>query len=244
MSTPPSAIRRVVNACARSSNASLCRSQIEGLDVTDEHQIERIVAAIVATEGRIDVLVNNAGVPGVAAALEEIDETVGSRRRGRRTSGRRSASPGRSPAHAPAKVRRHRQPVDVRCPIPRRAGFATYALTKQREPSYRVTPRRVDMDRCQGRRHRAGLLRHRDLCGPRSDPRSTRRRRMPRWSGRPTTPSPRASPMGETRRSWPRDRRCCRRPVLADTRVLVGDDAVAAANSFRQAEWEAWVTAT
>ena len=49
---------------------------VEGLDVTDEHQIKQIVAIIVAIDGRVDVLVNNAGVHGVAAEIEDVDESA------------------------------------------------------------------------------------------------------------------------------------------------------------------------
>ncbi|HZB41961.1 MAG TPA: SDR family NAD(P)-dependent oxidoreductase [Ilumatobacter sp.] len=49
---------------------------VEALDVTSDDQITRTVATIIASDGRVDVLVNNAGVPGVAAAIEELDESV------------------------------------------------------------------------------------------------------------------------------------------------------------------------
>lgn len=50
---------------------------VDSLDVTDGRAAKAIVDRIVAAEQRIDVLVNNAGVPGVMAAIEEIDEAVG-----------------------------------------------------------------------------------------------------------------------------------------------------------------------
>ena len=48
--------------------------EIERLDVTDREAIERVVGSIVERHGVIDVLVNNAGVSGIAAVVEEIDE--------------------------------------------------------------------------------------------------------------------------------------------------------------------------
>lgn len=48
--------------------------EIETLDVTDSGAIDRVVSNIVQRHGSIDVLVNNAGVGGIAAAVEEIDE--------------------------------------------------------------------------------------------------------------------------------------------------------------------------
>jgi NAD(P)-dependent dehydrogenase (short-subunit alcohol dehydrogenase family) len=49
---------------------------IAALDVTDGTAILQVVADIVEREGRIDVLVNNAGISGVASSIEEIDESV------------------------------------------------------------------------------------------------------------------------------------------------------------------------
>ncbi len=49
---------------------------IEALDVTDGDSIKRTVAGVIAAEGGIDVLVNNAGVPGPVGALEELDEVA------------------------------------------------------------------------------------------------------------------------------------------------------------------------
>jgi 3-oxoacyl-[acyl-carrier protein] reductase len=43
-------------------------------DVTDEEQVQRMVAATVDTYGRLDVLVNNAGLGGTASMLEMTDE--------------------------------------------------------------------------------------------------------------------------------------------------------------------------
>jgi NAD(P)-dependent dehydrogenase (short-subunit alcohol dehydrogenase family) len=48
--------------------------EVRALDVTDGHAIDDVTRAVLATHGRIDVLVNNAGVPGPLAALEEVDE--------------------------------------------------------------------------------------------------------------------------------------------------------------------------
>ena len=50
---------------------------VDSLDVTDGAAVTSMVAKIVAVEGGIDVLVNNAGIPGVASSIEDIDETIG-----------------------------------------------------------------------------------------------------------------------------------------------------------------------
>ena len=47
---------------------------IVSLDVTDGDAVCRVVEKVVTREGHIDVLVNNAGIGGVASAIEEIDE--------------------------------------------------------------------------------------------------------------------------------------------------------------------------
>jgi NAD(P)-dependent dehydrogenase (short-subunit alcohol dehydrogenase family) len=46
------------------------------LDVTDGPGIEALIADVMRVEGRIDVLVNNAGIADPAASVEEIDEAV------------------------------------------------------------------------------------------------------------------------------------------------------------------------
>lgn len=50
---------------------------VDSLDVTDGQPVTAMVAKIVAAEGGIDVLVNNAGIPGVVSSIEDIDETIG-----------------------------------------------------------------------------------------------------------------------------------------------------------------------
>src|SRR5262245_21249491 len=50
--------------------------KIQTLDVTDGDAGRRMVSDGVAREGRIDVLVNNAGIGGGASALEEVVEDV------------------------------------------------------------------------------------------------------------------------------------------------------------------------
>ena len=50
--------------------------QIEPLDVTDSEAVGPVVAGIVAREGRIEVLVNNAGIGGAVSSIEEIDEVI------------------------------------------------------------------------------------------------------------------------------------------------------------------------
>jgi NAD(P)-dependent dehydrogenase (short-subunit alcohol dehydrogenase family) len=46
------------------------------VDVTDAEAVSGTVCDVLAQEGRIDVLVNNAGIGGVVSAIEEIDEAV------------------------------------------------------------------------------------------------------------------------------------------------------------------------
>ena len=50
---------------------------VSSLDVTNPDAIKATVNQIVAAEGSVDVLVNNAGVPGPLAAIEEVDEDLG-----------------------------------------------------------------------------------------------------------------------------------------------------------------------
>lgn len=48
--------------------------RIGGLDVTDADACRSVVGAIVAEHGRLDVLVNNAGIPGRIGAFEDLAE--------------------------------------------------------------------------------------------------------------------------------------------------------------------------
>jgi NAD(P)-dependent dehydrogenase (short-subunit alcohol dehydrogenase family) len=58
---------------AEAAKAESLPIEIAELDVTDQGSIDRAVAAAVAREGAIDVLVNNAGIGG-AAPLEDVPE--------------------------------------------------------------------------------------------------------------------------------------------------------------------------
>ena len=50
---------------------------VSSLDVTDLDAINAAVSEVVSSQGWADVLVNNAGVPGPLAAIEEVDEGLG-----------------------------------------------------------------------------------------------------------------------------------------------------------------------
>jgi NAD(P)-dependent dehydrogenase (short-subunit alcohol dehydrogenase family) len=63
---------RLRDALARESLAAT----IVPLEVTDGDAVRAVIAKVLAQDQRIDVLVNNAGIGGPAAALEEIDEAV------------------------------------------------------------------------------------------------------------------------------------------------------------------------
>jgi NAD(P)-dependent dehydrogenase (short-subunit alcohol dehydrogenase family) len=60
----------------QSVNRECLPVEIQALDVTDGDAVRRMVGDVVAREGRIDVLVNNAGIGGGASAIEEVDEDV------------------------------------------------------------------------------------------------------------------------------------------------------------------------
>jgi 1-acylglycerone phosphate reductase len=56
------ATARNMNSMEGFSDATTTRIERLTLDVTSEDDVQRVVAHVVATEGRIDVVVNNAGV--------------------------------------------------------------------------------------------------------------------------------------------------------------------------------------
>jgi 3-oxoacyl-[acyl-carrier protein] reductase len=57
---------------ARATSAALGGAAFAvGVDVTDESSVQRMVAAVLDQAGRVDVLVNNAGITGPAAPLAE-----------------------------------------------------------------------------------------------------------------------------------------------------------------------------
>jgi NAD(P)-dependent dehydrogenase (short-subunit alcohol dehydrogenase family) len=65
-----------VVATVRRPSDGLAGADVRLLDVTDEAEVQRVVREVVADHGRIDVLVNNAGV-GVRGSVEEVPaETV------------------------------------------------------------------------------------------------------------------------------------------------------------------------
>ena len=77
------AARGIGRACAErfaADGATLIASDIvpgDGImscDVTDKKQIDRLVAATIARHGRIDVLVNNAGMAHTANVLDVTEE--------------------------------------------------------------------------------------------------------------------------------------------------------------------------
>jgi NAD(P)-dependent dehydrogenase (short-subunit alcohol dehydrogenase family) len=49
---------------------------VAALDVDDDDSVNHAMAAVIAAHGRIDVLVNNAGVPGGGGAVEEVPITL------------------------------------------------------------------------------------------------------------------------------------------------------------------------
>ena len=217
---------------------------IEGLDVTDEHQIERIVATIVSTEGRIDVLVNNAGVPGVAAAIEEIDESVA-----RGTFETNFWGPFRLIRAVLPHMRGEGRGVIVNLSsfaarFPGSGALAIYALTKHlvsllsESLQDELTSTGVRVVAIEPGFFATEI--YDGSKGPTIDP-----------------TSPYAAMVMATDAAVAEGIAAGGDPSMvaaaivaavddpsSPTRVLVGEDAVAAVNSFRQAEWEAWVTAT
>jgi NAD(P)-dependent dehydrogenase (short-subunit alcohol dehydrogenase family) len=55
------AVADIDEAAAKSCAAVIGRGEAHRLDVTDETEVERVIGALVARHGRLDVLVNNAG---------------------------------------------------------------------------------------------------------------------------------------------------------------------------------------
>ena len=60
----------------RAVEVELLPGSVVQLDVTDETAADELIDRIVDIESRIDVLVNNAGIGGPVAAVEEIDEAT------------------------------------------------------------------------------------------------------------------------------------------------------------------------
>lgn len=52
------------------------RTEIVGVDLTDEHQVKQATKRSIALFGKIDILVNNAGITGGNAPTWELDPTV------------------------------------------------------------------------------------------------------------------------------------------------------------------------
>jgi 3-oxoacyl-[acyl-carrier protein] reductase len=69
--------RRLSEAADRIEAAGFARPATQVCDVTDEAQVRALVAAGIARLGRIDVLVNNAGLGGAAAVIDMTDEQWG-----------------------------------------------------------------------------------------------------------------------------------------------------------------------
>ena len=69
--------RRLEEAAARLSELSGERALALPCDVTDEASVQALFAATVAAHGRLDVLVNNAGLGGTAALVDMTDEQWG-----------------------------------------------------------------------------------------------------------------------------------------------------------------------
>ncbi|GAA1844173.1 SDR family oxidoreductase [Pseudonocardia ailaonensis] len=66
--------RRLAETAASLAEAAGRKPLTVPCDVTDEEQVRRMVAATVEAHGRLDVMVNNAGLGGTASVLEMTDE--------------------------------------------------------------------------------------------------------------------------------------------------------------------------
>ena len=105
----PKKIRAAVEAEGR-------RAVVAQADISDEQQVHALFEAAVQAFGRVDVLMNNAGVDGSGKDVANLDAQTGTRRSGPTSTARSSAAGATRSCARPATPRAGRSSTSPRSP--------------------------------------------------------------------------------------------------------------------------------